>query len=80
MRTATIFWMLRLLQKNQHVIVSNAEIAGYYAAKGFQSHPMNHGDWNFDFGKLKFVNAIHSSSFPDGSYGGIRWFCHRRRA
>jgi hypothetical protein len=30
---------------------------------------MNHGDWNFDFGKLKYVNAIHSSSFPDGSYG-----------
>ena len=32
---------------------------------------MNHGgSWNFDFGKLKYVNAIHSSSFPDGSYGG----------
>lgn len=53
------------------VIVSNAEIAGYYAQKGFQSHPMNHGGcWNFDFGNLKYVNAIHSSSFPDGSYGG----------
>ena len=24
----------------------------------------------FDFGKLKCVNAIYSSSFPDGSYGG----------
>lgn len=53
------------------VIVANAEIAGYYGAKGFTSHPMNHGgSWNFDFGKLKYVNAIHSSSFPDGSYGG----------
>ncbi|KDN55581.1 metal-dependent hydrolase [Flavobacterium seoulense] len=53
------------------VIVSNAEIAGYYEAKGFQSHPMNHGgSWNFDFGKVKYVNAIHSSSFPDGSNGG----------
>lgn len=53
------------------VIVSNAEIAGYYAAKGFTSHPMNHGgSWSFDFGKVKYVNAIHSSSFPDGSYGG----------
>ena len=32
---------------------------------------MNHGgSWNFDFGKLKYVNAIHSSSFPDGTYGG----------
>ena len=52
-------------------IVSNAEIAGYFANKGFETHPMNHGgSWNFDFGKVKFVNAIHSSSFPDGSYGG----------
>ncbi|KAF2337680.1 MAG: metal-dependent hydrolase [Flavobacterium nitrogenifigens] len=53
------------------VIVSNAEIASYYAKKGFNSHPMNHGgSWKFDFGKVKYVNAIHSSSFPDGSYGG----------
>lgn len=52
-------------------IVSNAEIAGYYEAKGFTAHPMNHGgSWTFDFGKVKFVQAIHSSSFPDGSYGG----------
>ncbi|MES2484708.1 MAG: metal-dependent hydrolase [Bacteroidota bacterium] len=52
-------------------IVSNAEIATYYANKGFTSHPMNHGgSWQFDFGKVKYVNAIHSSSFPDGTYGG----------
>ncbi|CAM3715363.1 metal-dependent hydrolase [Flavobacterium chungbukense] len=53
------------------VIVSNAEIATYYGNKGFNSHPMNHGgSWKFDFGRVKYVNAIHSSSFPDGSYGG----------
>lgn len=53
------------------VIVSNAEIASYYEAKGFQAHPMNHGgSWEFDFGTVKYVNAIHTSSFPDGSYGG----------
>jgi L-ascorbate metabolism protein UlaG (beta-lactamase superfamily) len=52
-------------------IVSNAEIATYYANKGFNSHPMNHGgSWQFDFGKVKYVNAIHSSQFPDGTYGG----------
>jgi L-ascorbate metabolism protein UlaG (beta-lactamase superfamily) len=52
-------------------IVSNAEIAGYYEKKGFKCHPMNHGgSWNFDFGKVKYVNAVHSSSFPDGTYGG----------
>ncbi|MBB4804023.1 L-ascorbate metabolism protein UlaG (beta-lactamase superfamily) [Flavobacterium nitrogenifigens] len=53
------------------VIVSNAEIATYYGSKGFNSHPMNHGgSWKFDFGRVKYVNAIHSSSFPDGTYGG----------
>jgi L-ascorbate metabolism protein UlaG (beta-lactamase superfamily) len=52
-------------------IVSNAEIASYYAAKGFAAHGMNHGgSWNFDFGRVKYVNAIHSSAFPDGTYGG----------
>src|SRR5699024_2737785 len=52
-------------------IVSNAEIAGYYEEKGFKTHPMNHGGtWQFDFGALKYVNAIHSSSFPDSSNGG----------
>lgn len=53
------------------VIVSNAEITGYYEKKGFRTHPMNHGgSWNFNFGKVKYVTAHHSSSFPDGSYGG----------
>tara|TARA_B100000378_G_scaffold78935_1_gene61668 strand:+ start:348 stop:1031 length:684 start_codon:yes stop_codon:yes gene_type:complete len=52
-------------------IVSNAEIASHYESKGFEAHPMNHGgSWNFDFGKVKYVVAHHSSSFPDGSYGG----------
>jgi L-ascorbate metabolism protein UlaG (beta-lactamase superfamily) len=60
-----------IAKRTNAVIVSNAEIAGYYAAKGFQCHPMNHGgSWTFDFGKLKYVNAVHSSSFPDGTYGG----------
>ena len=60
-----------IAKRTNAVIVSNAEIATYYGKKGFQSHPMNHGgSWNFEFGNLKYVNAIHSSSFPDGTYGG----------
>ena len=32
---------------------------------------MNHGgSWNFDFGKVKYVNAVHSSTLPDGSIRG----------
>ncbi|QYJ67783.1 metal-dependent hydrolase [Flavobacterium litorale] len=52
-------------------IVSNYEIANYYENKGFNTHPMNHGgSWDFDFGIVKYVTAIHSSVFPDGTYGG----------
>lgn len=53
------------------VIVSNPEITTYYEKKGFKSHFMNHGgSWKFDFGTLRYVSAAHSSSFPDGTYGG----------
>lgn len=53
------------------VIVSNFEITNHYEEKGIEVHPMNHGgSWDFEFGNLKYVNAIHSSSFPDGKYGG----------
>lgn len=53
------------------VIVSNAEISDYYSNKGFATHPMNHGGSKvFDFGKVKYVAAIHSSSLPDGTYAG----------
>lgn len=52
-------------------IVSNYEIVTYYQNMGFKGHPMNHGgSWQFDFAKVKYVNAIHTSSFADGTYGG----------
>ena len=60
-----------IAKSNNSVIVSNWEIASYFGNKGFQYHPMNHGgSWQFDFGRVKYVAAIHSSSFPDGTYGG----------
>jgi len=52
-------------------IISNYEITNHYGAKELRVHPMNHGgNWNFNFGNVKYVNAVHTSSFPDGSYGG----------
>ncbi|PZD77250.1 metal-dependent hydrolase [Mesonia sp. K7] len=52
-------------------IVSNFEITNYYEEKGFTVHPMNHGgSWKFDFGKVKYVHAIHTSTFADGTHGG----------
>ena len=52
-------------------IVSNYEIAMHFQEKGYKVHPMNHGgSWAFPFGSLKYVQAVHTSSFADGSYGG----------
>ncbi|MFT4644814.1 MAG: L-ascorbate metabolism protein UlaG (beta-lactamase superfamily) [Planctomycetota bacterium] len=53
-------------------LVSNYEIINWFAAKGIKNgHPMNHGGkWQFDFGTVRYVNAIHTSSMPDGAYGG----------
>jgi len=53
------------------VIVSNYEIINHYQDLDLEGHPMNHGgSWDFEFGTVKYVNAIHTSSFPDGKYGG----------
>ncbi|HHZ66019.1 MAG TPA: metal-dependent hydrolase [Flavobacteriales bacterium] len=53
-------------------IVSNFEIVTWFGAQGVDNgHPMNHGgEWSFDFGTVKYVNAVHSSVLPDGTYGG----------
>ncbi len=54
------------------MIVSNYEVTVWFNKQGVQrTHPLNHGgSFQFDFGRVKFVNAVHSSSLPDGTYGG----------
>ena len=53
-------------------IISNYEIVTWFGSQGLEKgHPMNHGGaWSFDFGRVKYVNAVHSSVLPDGTYGG----------
>jgi L-ascorbate metabolism protein UlaG (beta-lactamase superfamily) len=54
------------------MIIGNFEVVSWFAKKGLAKlHPLNTGGaFAFDFGRVKFVNALHSSSMPDGSYGG----------
>lgn len=60
-----------IAKRTNAVIVSNYEIIKHYENLGLEGHPMNHGGtWDFDFGTIKYVIAIHTSSFPDGTYGG----------
>ncbi|MGI4020660.1 MAG: metal-dependent hydrolase [Janthinobacterium lividum] len=53
-------------------VICIAEIQGWLGNNDVdKTHGMNiGGGHDFDFGRVKMVNAIHSSSMPDGTYGG----------
>jgi len=59
-------------QRTGATVIASYEVATWLGKSGAAKvHPLNHGGaCSFDFGRVKFVNAIHSSSLPDGSYGG----------
>ena len=61
-----------ITKQNDATIISNYEIVSWFGAKGLEkSHPLNHGGQaSFDFGTVKYVNAVHSSTLPDGASGG----------
>jgi L-ascorbate metabolism protein UlaG (beta-lactamase superfamily) len=63
---------LEIAQRSGAQVVASFEVAEYLKALGLtQVHPMNvGGKWMFEFGKVKCVSAVHSSSLPDGRYGG----------
>ncbi|MBL7682149.1 MAG: metal-dependent hydrolase [Flavipsychrobacter sp.] len=52
-------------------VIAMAEIADWVTNQGYSNvHAMNYGPAQLDFGKVRMVPALHSSSFPDGSNGG----------
>src|SRR5215469_6169594 len=53
------------------MVISNFEVIEWLNKNGVKkTHGMNPGgSFPFEFGRAKFVHAIHSSSFSDGSYG-----------
>lgn len=63
---------VQLAKQTGALVISSFEVIEWLRKQGLENlHPMNHGGKkDFDFGSLKCVSAIHSSSMPDGSYGG----------
>jgi L-ascorbate metabolism protein UlaG (beta-lactamase superfamily) len=63
---------LAIAKRTGALIISNFEVTEWLAKQGAaKTHPLNPGGaLKLDVCRAKFVNAIHSSSFPDGSYGG----------
>jgi len=61
-----------IAKRTNALVIANFEVANWLNKQGApKTHPMNHGGgFNFDFGRVKFVNAIHSSTMPDGAFGG----------
>lgn len=64
--------METVMRNNPDAVVAGIwEIHAHFSEKGYKTHPMNKGGWwSFDFGRVKMVSAVHSSSFPDGRYAG----------
>lgn len=61
-----------LAKRTGATVVSNYEICQWLNKQGVAAtHPLNHGGGaRFDFGRVTFTAAVHSSSLPDGAYGG----------
>jgi len=64
--------LIALAQQTGAKVIANWEIHAWLNKHGVtNTHPMNiGGKWMFDFGTVNMVFAAHSSSMPDGTYGG----------
>ena len=61
-----------IAKRTNAMVISSYEIIEWLKKQGVENgHSMNiGGHWFFEFGKVKCVVALHSSSLPDGTYGG----------
>lgn len=64
--------VLSIAERTGAQVISNFEIIQWFKKQGLSNlMAMNFGGAvSFDFGLVKLVHAVHSSSMPDGSYGG----------
>jgi L-ascorbate metabolism protein UlaG (beta-lactamase superfamily) len=63
--------LVTLAQQTNAKVIGMVEVLAWAAKQGLSNlHEMNFGKHKFDFGNLRMVWATHSSSNPDGSYGG----------
>ena len=64
--------VLRIAKRTGAKVLGNWELYDWFNKNGLKNtHPINPGgQFEFDFGKVKSVTAIHSSSLADGTYAG----------
>lgn len=58
--------------RTKALVIANFEVGEWLLRQGApRVHHLNHGGgYSFDFGRAKLVNAVHSSTMPDGANGG----------
>ena len=62
---------VQIAKQNNALVVAPNELAVYLGRQGVKTHPMNLGGaWDFDFGRVKFTQAFHGSSYEeeDGTF------------
>ena len=60
-----------IAKENDAEITAIVELAGYCEEQGAKVRGVNLGSWlQYSWGKAIFLPAYHSSSLPDGRYGG----------
>ena len=63
--------LVAIAKRTGAMVIGAYEVVGWAQNQGItNAHPMNFGSAEFDFGKLHFLPAWHSSSLPTGEYGG----------
>ena len=62
---------LEIAKEKDIEITAISELAGYCKEQGAKAKSIGLGSWiNFSWGRAVFLPAFHSSSLPDGRYGG----------
>ncbi|HDD55826.1 MAG TPA: metal-dependent hydrolase, partial [Chloroflexi bacterium] len=64
---------IEIIKRTGAKVIANAEVAKWLAQQaGGEVHAQHiGGGYHHPFGYLKLTQAIHGSSLPDGSYGGM---------
>lgn len=60
-----------IAQRTGAPVVAAYEVVEWFGKQEISGHPLNHGGQKvFEWGTVKMVNAVHSSTLPDGTPGG----------
>ena len=63
---------VEIAKEKDITITAVAELAAYLSKQGVKTKSVGLGAWlNYSWGRVVLLPAFHSSSLPDGTYGGV---------